>query len=174
MIRIEINDQGVLREFERLRQRGGNLRPALLEIGEDLAHSTKQRFQSSTAPDGSPWAANKPTTLARYVAGSKSNFTKGGELSKRGQARLTSKKPLVGRSKMLSHTIGYRLQGGDLLVGSPMIYASTQQFGAKQGEFGHSRRGPIPWGDIPARPFLGLSPEDVDGIERVVRRYLMR
>ena len=36
--------------------------------------------------------------------------------------------------------------------------ATTHQFGAKQGTFGRTTRGgPIPWGNIPARPFLGPS-----------------
>jgi phage gpG-like protein len=31
-------------------------------------------------------------------------------------------------------------------------------FGARQGAFGRTRRnGPIPWGNIPARPFLPIS-----------------
>jgi phage gpG-like protein len=42
-----------------------------------------------------------------------------------------------------------------------MIYAAVQQFGAAKGAFGRTSRGaPIPWGNIPARPFLGISAED--------------
>ena len=43
-----------------------------------------------------------------------------------------------------------------------------QQFGAKRGQFGAA-----PWGDIPARPFLGASDDDQANIVRLVRSYLM-
>jgi hypothetical protein len=34
-------------------------------------------------------------------------------------------------------------------------FCGSQQFGAKQGQFGRGKRNhPIPWGDIPARPFF--------------------
>jgi rhamnose transport system permease protein len=45
-------------------------------------------------------------------------------------------------------------------VASPAIYGAVMQFGAAQGAFGTTARGaPIPWGSIPARPFLGRSEE---------------
>ena len=40
-------------------------------------------------------------------------------------------------------------------VSTNLKKARTLHFGAKQGEFGRSKRGgPIPWGNIPARPFM--------------------
>jgi phage gpG-like protein len=59
-----------------------------------------------------------------------------------------------------------------------MEYAATQQYGARRGEFGtgsyKTRKGtfPMPWGDIPARPFLGFSDDDQAIILGIVRRYL--
>jgi phage gpG-like protein len=42
-----------------------------------------------------------------------------------------------------------------------MVYAAAQQFGMKKGYAGRNSKGrPIPWGDIPARPFLGISDYD--------------
>jgi len=58
MIAIEVDDMLILPRLRALRQLVGNLRPALVEIGEDLIDSTEQRFSSSTAPDGSAWALN--------------------------------------------------------------------------------------------------------------------
>ena len=51
-------------------------------------------------------------------------------------------------------------------------------YGAKSGEFGFgvyaTRNGsfPLPWGDIPARPFLGASEDDKANIVRLVQSYL--
>ena len=60
-----------------------------------------------------------------------------------------------------------------MLVGSGRVYAGTHQFGAKRGAFGRTAKGgPIPWGDIPARPFLGLSDADANEITALVAGYL--
>lgn len=42
-------------------------------------------------------------------------------------------------------------------LGTNVIYAALQQFGAKQGQFGRNRKNtPIPWGDVPARPYFPI------------------
>jgi phage gpG-like protein len=69
------------------------------------------------------------------------------------------------------------------------------QFGAKEGEFGRysqigrvrkyglrdfrgaagTKKGfPIPWGDIPPRPFLAVTDEDTDAIVALTEDYLRR
>lgn len=59
-------------------------------------------------------------------------------------------------------------------------YAATMFFGAKQGQFGRDGRNhPIPWGDIPGRPFLpvrglGGTPRLTESAERSVVEVLMR
>lgn len=68
LITIEVDDAALLQGLKALRDRVENLRPALKEIGEDLAESTKRRFATSTAPDGSRWAENSDTTLLRLIA----------------------------------------------------------------------------------------------------------
>lgn len=158
-------------------ERARNMRPVLAEIGEDMAESTKQRFSTTTAPDGSAWAPNSALTMARYSA----NFArkKDGDFTKASAARIAGKKPLTGETKALGSTINYQVGDGSVSIGSPMVYAGTQQFGAKSGEYGFgiyaSRNGsfPIPWGDIPARPFLGASESDKTHIVDLVRSYLM-
>ncbi len=64
-----------------------------------------------------------------------------------------------------------RYDGRSAEAGTNLVYAATHQFGAEQGEFGTTARGgPIPWGDIPARPSLGrsvdLDAEIADAISR--------
>ena len=72
------------------------------------------------------------------------------------------------------------MHGDDAVgIGSPMIYAGTFNFGAKSGEFGFgmfaSRNGsfPIPWGNIPARRFLGLSEADKVNVAELIRSYML-
>ncbi len=39
-----------------IQRAGANLRPFFLEVGEELAESTRYRFVTQTDPDGNPWA----------------------------------------------------------------------------------------------------------------------
>ncbi|MCY1444758.1 Phage virion morphogenesis family protein [compost metagenome] len=62
-----------------------------------------------------------------------------------------------------------------LEFGSNRIYAAVHQFGALQGAFGTSARGvPLPWGDIPARPWLGMTDTDREAALDIVQDYLLR
>lgn len=173
---IEFQTDGEIQQiFRRLREAAVDLAPAFREAGEALAETTKQRFESATAPDGSAWAPNTPVTVQRFLNRTKGNFRRDGGLSAQGSRRLAGKKPLTGESKSLRTTIRYRADGNGVEVGSPMIYAATHQFGASQGQFGRTRRGgPIPWGDVPARPFLGLAADDREIILQIFTDHLSR
>lgn len=176
MIRPEITIRAgaAKKKLRELEAKPRQLRPVMLAIGERLVHSTKQRFADGRGPDGQPWAQNSPVTILNYLERFSSSFSKKtGRITKSGTERAIGKPPLIGESKSLSRTINYRVVGNTVLVGSPMIYAATQHFGAKRGQFGTTRTGrPIPWGDIPARPFLGLSDDDRQMIVQLTRDHL--
>lgn len=151
MITIELENQRVLDALNNLAKHSQNLMPAMQDIGEYMVMATKQRFSTATAPDGSKWAENSALT-----------------------AKLKGhNKPLIGESKRLSNEIHYNASAGGIEIGSSLIYAATQQFGATKGSFGTTKRGgPIPWQTIPARPFLGVSASDADHITDILREHL--
>jgi phage virion morphogenesis protein len=137
-----------------------DMTPAMQDIGEILVDSTRQRFPQGIAPDGSRWAPKSPVTLAKYGARSSNRI---------------DVRPLFGPSGALSSQIFANPGPDSVEWGSPMIYAATQQFGAAQGAYGRtSRNGPIPWGNIPARPFLGISAEDGTNILGALAEWLER
>lgn len=169
MISIQVNDRQVLDTLNQLVSRAQNLRPAFAEIGEDLVDSTKRRFATATGPDGTPWAPNSSVTVDRYLGIFKGSHKKEGTLSKAGQARSAAKKPLTGETRALQTTINYQLQGAvGVSIGSPMVYAAIQQFGGTKSQFPHL------WGDIPARPFLGVSQADKANILDIMGSYLVK
>jgi len=152
MMRIEVNHADVQAALNKLLDAVASLEPVFRDIGEYLTDSTKQRFVDGKAPDGTAWKANRKSTLAR----------------KKGN------KPLIGENKRLSNELHYALFGNGLEFGSSMEYAAVQQFGATKGDFGKTKRGsPIPWGNIPARPFLGISDDDRDAINQTLVRHLL-
>lgn len=143
MIDIQVEDTQVLAALQSLADRGGDLSGIMAYIGEKMTESTKQRFQSGTGVDGEQWKQNSPLTLSK----------------KSGSLPLTD-------SGILGSTIMSFVNGNELQVGSNMEYAAMQQFGGKKSEFAHL------WGDIPARPFLGVSSSDQDMILTTIQDYL--
>lgn len=140
---VEIDDKKIVEHLQKLERLTSDLSPALKEIGEVLVESTKQRFADGSGPDGNPWEQNSEVTVER----------KG-----RNQALIDQ--------GSLSEQISYAVSGNQLEIVSAMEYAAMQQFGGTKSEFPHL------WGDIPARPFLGISDSDADEILAIVNDYL--
>lgn len=152
----------VQNQLRRLAERGANLTPLLKNMGEQVLNSTQERFESSTDPDGNRWASNSPVTFARLLGSRHTN--KSGKINARGVSRVMSKKPLI-LSHTLQGSIRYQLNGQSVMVGTNMVYAKMMHFGGTKSAFPHL------WGDIPARPFLGISASDKQILERMVVDY---
>jgi len=169
MITIEVHDQDVLAAFNRLQAAAVNPGPALRLIGERLTETSKRRFETSTGPNGQRWAPNSRATYEALARKQGKFRKKDGKLSggKGGAGLLATKKPLIGESKALSTTINYRVDATGVTIFSPMEYAAMQQFGGTKASF------PNLWGNIPARPFLGVSAQDKDEILEILRDALL-
>ena len=141
-VQIELTGLGNLEtRLQRLLRASGDLSPALRSIGEGLVKSTQDRFRHEIAPDGTAWAPLSATTLRRKKRNRDKILTEFGHLRR-----------LIAVGAVTPQSVE---------IGSSLVYATTHQFGAAKGEFGTDRGGrPIPWGDIPARPFLGVSRAD--------------
>lgn len=129
--------------------------PLMEDISRALLSETMMNFQFGGRP---AWAGLSPVTLARRAHGGGAILQDSGILKK---------------SINASHT------DDTATIGSNLKYAPTHQFGAKQGEFGRSDRNtPLPWGDIPARPFIPMDKNgdiSYDGflaVREVVNGYL--
>lgn len=68
----------------------------------------------------------------------------------------------------LKDSIGYNATSGEIEVGSNLVYAAVHQYG-DMGE-GSARAGSQS-GGTPARPYLGLSDENVDELQKVVNDW---
>lgn len=157
MLRIELKDEEVTAGLARLAAALADLTPAMKDIGKVLVEATKDRFAAGVDPDGNAWAPKSPVTIDAY--------------RRRGDS--VSFLPLTGPSRALKTTI-HAVAGRDRVeVGSNRIQAAVMQQGAAQGAFGRTPRGgPIPWGRIPARPFIGLSDQDRTAIVDLVDEWL--
>ncbi|NTT86914.1 phage virion morphogenesis protein [Tabrizicola fusiformis] len=151
MFTVELKDQAVTAALMRAYAEMEDATPLMQDIGELLTESTKQRFLNGRAADGTVWAPNSASTLARKK----------------------DPRPLFGETRSLSSQIFSEAGRDQVEVGSNRIQAATMQFGAAKGAFGTMANGsPIPWGTIPARPFLGISAEDRDGILEAIAAWM--
>lgn len=151
MLDVKLDDSRVGAALGELMERLGELRTPLLDIAEYLHQSTDERFRKKVAPDGSPWAPLSPVTLAK----------------KKG-------KGILRESGALQDTFRHAVTGNELAFGTDRPYGAVHQFGQKKGASGTTSRGtPLPWGDIPARPYLGLSSDDEVEILAIIQDYLL-
>jgi phage virion morphogenesis protein len=151
-IEIDSNHELVVDAIDELIRRTDDLRPVFADIGEYLLKSHDDRFDDQESPDGTPWAP-----LSDWYRESK---------------KQNADKILVldGYLRGLNR---YQVDQDSLEFGTDRIYGAVHQFGASRGEFGATRYGvPIPWGDIPARPWLGFSLEDEKNILDILSDYL--
>lgn len=68
---------------------------------------------------------------------------------------------ILTESSELRDSLHYQIEGDAILFGTNKIYAAMQHFG-----------GTTPWGDIPARPFIGLSAGDRNRAVEVLSDHL--
>lgn len=148
---IEVNNTAVLAAFNRLLQAGENMSPLLRSLGVDIAERAKQRFETLSAPDGTPWEENSPVTIEAFVRANGGYSARTGKLLKKGRKLQASKRPLHGESGDLARQIAPQVSGNTLTVTATPVYAAMQQFGGTRAQFPHL------WGDIPARPFLPIT-----------------
>ena len=156
-IKVQLNDAAAQRSLARLVTAGTNLTPLMRVISAHLQDSAEQSFEKEQSPDGKPWAKLSPVTVDQR--------------KKKGYVpiKILTQRAHLARSILADWT------SNEAIAGTNVIYAGTHQFGAKQGAFGTSRRGsPIPWGNIPARPFLGVSPAHNQMIVDDVIRHMHR
>lgn len=155
-ITIELDARDLRRRLERLQRAGEDLSPALRDISRSLAEGAEDAFQRETSPAGTAWPDLRPTTIALRTK----------------QRKWPGKKLQV--SSTLAGSITAAWSRSTAVVGTNLVYGRTHQFGARKGEFGSSKRRPIPWGAIPARPFFGQSNADDEEILDILEHHFSR
>lgn len=175
---ITIDDAAVREMVGEIAKRARNLRPALASIGQHQVNSTWERFATGRTPDGARWAPLSDLTKP-----------------------LKRIDKILIESSRLRDSVNWRVGGRDTLsVGSNVIYAAIHQFGGKikrkpggpplifpvgrqvvMGKRGQplKKAGPLEYVfanevTIPARPYLGVSKEDLAAIKGVLLDHLLR
>lgn len=135
----------------------GDLTGFMQDAGELLVASAQDRVLQGVQPDGSPFAPRSEATLKRYA-----------------KLGLSFGAPLNVSGDMRNHLF-YNAESDSVEYGSNAIQAAVMQFGAAKGAFGAASNGAsIPWGNIPARPFIGISEDDEVNLALELEEWLER
>lgn len=151
MFSLELHDEELRAMVDRLETGLSDMSEVTNEIGEFLAESHQQRIEKSLgAPDGTAWAAKSPFTKSK------------------------DPRPLYDTGDMVRRI--HHVYGADFVsVAVSGVKVRTLHFGAEKGAFGQTKTGqPIPFGDIPARPFMGLSQTDQSNIADALTEWIER
>ena len=134
MLTIDIVNTEVLKALDDLNKKLQDMTPVLESSGEHIASEIDLCFTDARNPNGVSWEDLSDVTIARRRNG--------------------SDKPLNDTGR-LKNSITSNVIGNSVEIGTNVEYAITHQKGASKGQYGKTAKGgPIPWGNIPARPFL--------------------
>lgn len=164
-----IKDRRVIALLERIDRHMADATPAFTAIGEIVQTSIQRNFNAGGRPD--KWEKSR-------------------------RAKQEGGQTLIDRA-ILKNSINVRAGKDFAQVGTADRRAAVHHFGAQKGSFGtvavqvgehlrnlasgktvtvkaHTRRQELPWGDIPARPFMLVQDEDWGEIVHTLTDFLTR
>lgn len=181
IIRAELQDADARRQLEEMMERMDRKKPFYDAVGDRLVGSALENFKRESGPDGKPWTPLKPATIRAR--------------KRLGYLPLTilrrNIKGLIGSP--LAGSISWRASEDGVRIGSPKIYAAIHQLGgtidkpagsrwmagrrfARRDKHPEGREVAIPAHKIviPARPYIGISAADEEGILEDAENWLVR
>jgi len=137
--------EAVQKQLQKLIERGDNLQPLFADIGEMLILSHDQRFRDQVSPDGQAW---QPLSESYR------------------EKKRKNKDTILKLNDHLGREFNYVTTGKDLFFGTPYEYGALHHFGGTPD----MPAGPAA---VPARPWLGISQEDINEIYSIVGDFLL-
>lgn len=154
-ITVGLQDAGMLPAVDRMEEASTDLRPLMDDIGILLEGSTKDRLtDTNVSPDGIAW----PKSM---------------------RAKEDGGKTLVDSRRLVASILNVASERA-VEIGSNLIYAGIHQTGGTiVPKNGDALAFALPNGEfvtvgkvtIPARPYLGVSPDDVTGMQELIEGH---
>ena len=181
-IEVKYQDDEAQKLLGGIIKRMTNKRDAMSIIGSIARSSVIRNFEKEGRPAG--WKGLSATTKKR-----------------RGSAHPILRRQ--GFAGGLMGSVNYQAFDDKVVVGTNKVYAAVHQFGAKKGSFGsfvvrvgahtrtitqafgrmieprtikvraHTKNQKLPWGDIPARPFLVVQDEDWKEMREALKDFVI-
>lgn len=142
MIEVRYDAEDANRLLGELRRRMSDLTPVMEAVGQVIVSGTQQRFIEQKDPTGRAWEPLKPATIARRRRGGS-----------------TGSPQILRDTGRLMNSISYKATSKQVSIFTNVEYAGAHQSG-------------IPWRNLPARPFIGISPADNEAIVEILQGYI--
>ena len=151
-MRYTLDDAGLERQIDALIARGGKLKPAFDDIGQDMVSVTARAFERSMSPEGVAWPQS-------------------------GAAKREGRRTLV-KTTNLKGSFSYIAGEAGVSYGTNVPYAAFHQTGYSfhhAGRIAQQDQGAV-FADtlikVPARPFVGASEKDIARWASTLADYL--
>jgi phage virion morphogenesis protein len=195
-LKIDIDHRAVTDYLTQLsNQLDDSLKSVFADIGEHLLISHTERWAQEQAPDGTPWADLSPDYRARKPKNKDKKLVLDGYLRDLLRYQASDTELLFGTDRPYGAVHQFGAKRGEFAIALPIkvkAHARRQpqrdvidkkgrryKGGVRYQSQGvgfvkeHIRHVAIPWGDIPARPWLGLSTDDEAAILSLLEEYLV-
>ena len=155
-INITADTKRVQASLRRLRKVTTDKSSINRKVANLLETTTRKRFRTQKAPDGSKWQDNADSTIkirdSRYK-------------SRKKKKTDHTRSLLIGDTRVLS-AIRSRYSKDKVVIGTTAIYGAIHQYGGSAGRGGKVK--------IPARPFLGISNSDQKAVVKLFRKEIRK
>lgn len=142
-------EQSMLAAIRRAGARIDDMTPLMRQVSQVLKFATEESFAGEKhASTGASWPRLAPSTVRSFVT----------KKRRRGTGPILQ---VTGRlAASVTTTSGKR----EAVIGSNVVYAAIHQFGGRAGRGLRTQ--------IPARPYIGLTPTDAGEIETAALRFI--
>lgn len=171
-ITLTIDDTEVRRLLAGLRERGGNLRPALNVAATMMQQAVRNNFAQGGRPKWLPLKSRDGRPL-RDTGRLMNSLTREATQT---EARVGTNVVYAavhhfGAAKGSFGTFLHQVQPHQRII--TQAFGRRLRFPVATSVGSHIRRAKLPWGDIPARPFMMLEDTDVTDIRDMLARWIM-
>lgn len=171
-ITLTIDDTEVRRLLAGLRERGGNLRPALNVAATMMQQAVRNNFAQGGRPRWLPLKSRDGPPL-RDTGRLMNSLTREATQT---EARVGTNVVYAavhhfGAAKGSFGTFLHQVKPHQRIINQ--AFGRRLRFPVATSVGSHIRRAKLPWGDIPARPFMMLEDTDVTDIRDMLARWIM-
>jgi phage gpG-like protein len=182
---MELDDSQVKELLNAVVKNMTNAQPALQKIGRVVVAGVQDNFAEGGAyssPDNLIGGSKRWEPLSQTTIKIKERQGKKGPHQ------------ILLDSGTLRDSVTEKADKDSVVIGTNMEYAALQHFGAKKGQFGihnvlfkahlrniagkkvnvrsHTRKVKLPWGDIPARPFMTIHPTTLEDMVEILASFI--
>ena len=152
-----VNENEIIARIDKRVLQARNTKQLMNNVAVDMKNKARYRFIQEKDPGGKRWARNSEVTIKRKKS------------AKPGSDTGTLRDSITHKSSLYS-----------AIAGTSVDYAPTMQYGAKKGQYSQfsslkTKTGKvryIPWGNIPARRFVGFSGNQKNTYKKWIKKHL--